>query len=258
MTMEKAGRGVRYPERGSSRILAFVSTILFAALAFVVTSPEEKNKRAQELGKNQSELASSQIMQFAIMTETGIMRMLATMGVSIDQVSFENPYAEGYENPSCYEGKCKLFHPQGGGVAYREPDERWLDQFHAFQNGFGEWVFPANTCVWGIPSQGTIPCNQDGSPSEELIVMLPYLRKELCQEINRAIHIPMHEGEPPKNLGCGYEYSEKFTGILHDGYMIRDTGGKLERMKTGCFHQSEDVCPSAPDQYVFFHVLRGR
>lgn len=245
-----------HSERGSSRILAFISAILFMMLAWVVTHDYDPNARDKRSLPEYVKIASSEIAQYALSLQTTLMRQRAVKLNDISQLSFENSHVEGYENPSCHYADCQIFHPDGGAGTYRIPDEDWLDETHEEQPGHGEWIFPSNVCVKDLPDMSFQPCHLDNVSNEEVVMLLPYVHDSICKGINISLGLQKGNEKLPVNEGCVYDMDNRFKGYFTDGHMIASRQGTFSNKIFGCVHVSALDCIGQPDHNVFFFVLQ--
>jgi hypothetical protein len=244
-------------EKGSSRILALISTILFMMLAWVVTHDYDPNAADKRNLPEIVKIASSEISQYALGLQTSLMRMKTTKIRRVEELSFQNHEVSGYDNPRCRLPDCEIFHPLGGGASYRVPDDSWLDEAHEDAEFYGEWIFPDNVCVKDLPDIGFQPCNVDGEDNEEVMMLLPFVRDPICEAININLGLQKKSEPIPVNRECLYDGS-KFTGSFSEKYIIHDKKEILSGQIFGCVHVSSLECPSASDHNVFFFVLSPR
>lgn len=244
-------------ERGSSRILALISTILFMMLAWVVTHDYDPNAADKKNLPEVVKISSSEITQYALALQTSLMRMRSSKLPELENLSFENSSVDGYYNPRCRLPDCEIFHPMGGGAVYRVPDDDWLDESQRESPYYGEWLFPDNVCVRGLPEMSFQPCNIDGQSNEEVMMLLPFVTDSVCRAININLGLQKKDDPIPVNRECVYNGSQ-FTGTFSDGYIIHDRKEILDGQIFGCVHVSAMDCPESADHNVFFFVLAPR
>ncbi len=247
-----------HPEAGSSRILAFISAILFMMLAWVVTHDYDPNAADKRNLSEYIKVASSEITQYALSLQTSVMRMKSIKINDISELSFENPEVEGYRNSRCYSLDCQLFQPAGGGAHYRVPDTQWLDENFIGAPGYGEWIFPSNVCVKDLPTLSLQPCHIDLENNEELMMLLPYVHENICEGININLGLHKKKDPLPVNQECAWSAHDKFTGIFRDGYRIADKNDILSNQIYGCVNIPSNACTGQPAHNVFFFVLEAR
>ena len=187
----------RKREKGNALFLILIAVALFAALGYAITQSSRgggKNADAEKLS-----LQAAQIVQYAGSIKFAIDRMRYGWGYRDTEISFENSTVAGYTNANCTSTDCKVFDTAGGGVAYDAPKEEWLDSSQSAQALYGEWYFPVGVCIPFVGT-GETGCQGDGLDNEELVLILPYVRKALCLEINDRLGITNSGGNPPNRL----------------------------------------------------------
>lgn len=242
----------RVSESGSVLIYIFVAVLLFAALSFTVSQTNQGggSKQNEEL----IQLHATEILQYS----NGLQRAVRSMridGLDFSELSFENNFVAGYENPSCNDDSCKIFHINGGGMSYQAPLENdWIDKSNNGQPFYGEWYFPGEVCVLDVGSDTGAGCNSDSISNEEVIVILPWIKKVLCEKINQELGIT-NKGDPipvETTLNAWNGDNRKFDGNTGDGERM-DQGGR----RYGCFEGNGTNTPPA-GTYHFFQVLWAR
>ena len=157
----------------------------------------------------------------------GAVESLVANGTPIEDISFENSTIGGYDHtPSV--PRNNVFNSAGGGLSYKAPSETWLDPTFAALSPplYGEWFFPANVCM---PSVGTggATCDTDGNGnSEELIMVMPYVREDVCFALNRRLGLPLCAGAICSTTNDMDSYTAvKFQGTFADGAMFDSASG---------------------------------
>lgn len=238
------------PEKGSVVVWILVAIIMFAALSVAVT----RGMRGGGEGKIAEDMARARaidIIQYGTALR-GALQSLKIQSVPDTQVSFETPLLAGYANPTCTSDVCKVFGPGGGGIGYRAPQGDWLDPREAARPLYGQWYFPAQLCVDGIGT-GDATCDADGTDNEDLVAILPWLRKEICIQINEKLGIDNPGGAPPVETGRAWAAAvPKFTGSFGESTVLNQTS-----RTTGCFAGSATNTPPT-GTYAFFQVLSAR
>lgn len=233
---------------GSALLWILIAVALFAALGFAVTRGI-RGGGEEVIASDVARTRAIDIIQFANGLR-GAVRNLRVEGIAAQAVSFETPLLAGYNNAGCTEAACRVF--GGGGVAYREPPADWFDSAQSAQPLFGQWYFPANLCVEDAGSGGA-GCNADGEDNEDLVAILPWLRREICVEINEKLGIANPGGNPPVEVGNGWTLAgTKFTGSFADSEILSQSG-----QGAGCFAGNGAAMPPA-GSYAFYQVLLAR
>jgi hypothetical protein len=145
-----------------------------------------------------------------------------------------------------------FFHQSGGGVTYEVPDPKWLDSTFSAQDGYGEWRFTGDNSgrlMVGTPLSGVC----DSSACKELLVILPYIKKGICQEIASKMNM--------LNSGVIYQDANdigltKFVGTFPAASNhLGDAAGGMVGVYQGCI---EGGRTPATGSYHYFQVLIAR
>lgn len=226
-------------QSGNVLFLILIAVALFAALSYAVTSSSRSS--GGDASKEQTELAAADIVEYGSSLENIILRLRLSGGCSENQISFETPLTfSGYDYthtpPS--PDTCKVFHPAGGGAAYRE-DPKWYDPvlFPSYKT-YASW-FTGNYNVQDI-----------GSANSDLVMYLYPIDKAVCNAVNKRLGI-IYTGDPPEETsGAG----STFQGVYPlNGDNIGDTPGSVfAGQPAGCAYNS-----TVPN-YYFYKVLLAR
>lgn len=223
---------IRAAEDGNVFVIVILGVVLFGALMFVAS--RGMNESPQSISDKRARIIAADVLSYAQKLERAVSRLLSH-GVSENNVSFENPNVAGYNHAGCADAACKVFDPQGGAVGWQSPPQD--------ANDGTPWLFTGGTCISGV-GQGGAGCESDGVSNEELIAILPNLKKEVCAEINTRLGI----SGIPVNSGGGCSTTQ-FVGAFADGEMPDNMDG----FSAGCF----DGGAGQPG-YHFYIVLNAR
>lgn len=227
----------RDDERGNAFIIILVAVVLFIALAFTVSrgmqGQSTSNLSAQEL-----DLAVSDILAFAQRVERAVDRVRAR-GCSENEISFENDFVTGYNHTSPPPAKCRIFSKDGGGITWQNPPE-------GVSSG-SVWLFSGHNKVTGV-----------GEPtSNEILVMLPNIKKEVCDKINEKLGVKA-SALPPKD-GNASNITLKYRGAFDSGApLLGNSGGgtpEFTGFATLCY---EGGTTPAAGTYHFYHAILVR
>jgi hypothetical protein len=244
-------------EKGSAIIYIFIAIALFAALAFTVSrslsggSSPSKNKELDQL-------RASEILQFSRNLRTAIQTMKIG-GVNDDEISFENPYVAGYTNTLCADDRCKVFHPRGGGLSWQSAAEEALSGTFSSAPTFGEWHFSGANPVLYVGTPKNTACIS--ASCAELIAYLPFLKKDVCQQINYMLGMQETELSPPPvddTDGPDFSAAGAAPPKFSDGGTLYGTGdeldpAELERQLQYCYEEEPNS-----GIYVYYQVLLSR
>ena len=237
-------------QSGNALWFLLVAIALLAALTITIT--RSSDSADQNANVELSRIQASQILRYAKGLEQAVNQM-QTRNISANDISFADPGLTGYTNPNCTTDDCKLFKSKGGGQSYVAPSDEWLDGTSS------PWIFTGKLCVQGVGDQTeaiATDCstNTDGS-DEDLVMLLPHVRKGLCIELNKMLGVTNPSGNPPADTGDAWAASPEFVGTFADGANIGVNNAGLYRKASGCI---EGAGTPASGTYVFYHVLLAR
>lgn len=227
----------RNSESGNAFFIVILTVGLFAALMFSFSRSAQQG--SGNLSEKQAEIFASDIMDYAQKIERGTARVLSR-GFSETALSFENDLVSGYANANCTSDQCKVFHTSGGAVTWQSPT--------TLMNGGSEWIITGGNYVKGLGAAGDIT-------DSELLLILPDVRRVICQELNQRLGITTAGAAPPQENGDSD--TTLFTGSFSASpELIEESGGSaLDGHTSGCFEG--DNSP-ASGTYHFYHVLLQR
>jgi len=228
---------------GSALIYIPVAIVLFASLAVAVG---RMNSGATPGNSQSLQLQATEILQFSQAVRTAV-QDITVNGATEAQISFENPVAAGYPNAGCVTDSCKLFASSGGGLSYIKPQDQWLDASHNAGANYGDWVFSGNNAVTGVGTDG------GSDASVELLAILPYVKKDLCVQINNMLNIANPGGNPPQDDAVT-DVTDKFSGT-YTASIVMAGNAQISGQRAACI-QDSGAPATAP--YHFFRVLSAR
>lgn len=240
-------------QNGNILFLILLAVVLFAALAYAVTSSMRgggKNASSETVQAN-----AAAIMQYASLMNNTITRLRLSNDCKDEQISFYNPIASGYaEAHSPASKKCHVFDPSGGGLTWMAPNPKWLDASKSAASDYDQFLFLARTCI-GLMGSGTMACYSE-SNTRELIMFLPYVTYETCLEIQKKVY----DGSI-KTDNDGVAHTVKYDGNLSTSPGIALQNGNPPHLPTGCLAATgtgNNAYLPYSDAYVFYHVLVSR
>ena len=215
-------------QRGNVMIIVLMGIVLFAALAFVVARGM-RSETTTAMSQRQAELSAVDILDYAQRLERGVTK-LRQKGVSESDLDFSNGFVSGYDHAAPQPDDHKIFNGAGGGVAYLNPASG--------VNDGSPWLFPGGTCIVNVGTGGA-GCNSDGVNNEELLAVLPNVRQNICDEINKRLNIAaMPSG--------GTLSTSKFVGVFGDDSSPNGVDGL------------DSACITYGGNYYFYYVLLAR
>lgn len=237
-------------EHGNALIFVLITVVLFIALSYAVTSSSRIG--SDSLSREKLELYATEILSYSTTVEKAIGRMRMRQSILEGQLSFDAPETTGYTNAACTDNTCRVLHTDGGGIQYQDPSIDWLDSSKSAEANYGEWVFTSANNVQGIGSDGAATL----TTAKDLIIILPWIRQELCIELNERIGMNNPSGVPP--VDDGNLLMTKFTGAYAAGQILNDTGTDIDGQNSGCFETTQISAVAKADSFHFYRVLLAR
>lgn len=159
---------------GNALFLILIAVALFAALSYVVAHSERSGSGS--VTREKAKLQAAQILGYFTSLRQATNRLLISdcteYDLSFEDSQFSYDYAYAFPGPVAQD-KCKVFHPNGGGVPYIRPSPDI--------NGGNHIQILENIGIDGI---GAV----DGFYSE-LVAFVPDVQDELCRQLNIALGI---------------------------------------------------------------------
>jgi hypothetical protein len=238
----------RAAESGNIFLMVMLGVVLFAALMF--TFSRSARQGGENLSEKQIEIIVTSILSDARKMES-VLNRLTMEGCSQQEVSFDHPmwppshvlqsfnpyyYSAVYNNLSAPVDKhCHVFDPAGGGLS-------WIPPVPGANDGT-PWVYSGAMRITGMGSDfAALEKNQ------ELIMYLPFLKKSVCEAINKKLHGTTTIPSVWITSMGGFNKYWAYTGV--------NTGG----WASGCWTSplgifSNNVQVAIPEFYTFFHIL---
>lgn len=251
-------RSNRAAERGNVMFYIFIAVALLAALSYAVSESTRGN--VAQLSEEQARLHATEIIEYGNIVAQAV-GQLRLRGCDLDEMNMDNALVTGYTNAGApADGSCNVFDVRGGGVEWRDVPQDWLDSAQSAQTEYGNLFIPIDTCVIDVGTNSSTLCNDSGS-DEELLLIVPWIKREICLQLNTLLDITNPSGVPPTESsnawGSGYD---KFTGTLGGTEEIGDGGTAATHLTgrtAGCFAGVGTSTPPA-NSYHFFRVLQAR
>ena len=250
-----------HAEAGNAFWIILLAIALLVALTVTVT---RSNESSQETGnRDRNRIMATDILRQAKSIQQAI-DQLRLNGVAENQISFDNSVVAGYSNIRCGDSTlntdddtCKVFHQRGTGLTYKIPPAEWLDKDKNTETLYGEWYFFGTACVPGIGT-GDAGCDSTDSATD-LIISLPWIKEDLCLEINRMVGVENLSGpvKPPLLAGSAYTGAmTKFAGTFTATSEIDTVASAFTERQSGCFQSPAGADPDGG--FHFYHVLIAR
>lgn len=161
---------------GNVLFLILIAVALFAALSYAITNSSRSGDGVDE---EEAEILASEVLQYITEIENGVRRVMLLNRVKDYQVNFmANPYDGatatifgGNDNTNCTENKCRVFHPDGGGV-YQKQWARYKDT----EDGGAQYAKIFYAAVDNV-----------GSNATDVVLVVHNIKVEVCKAINKKL-----------------------------------------------------------------------
>lgn len=215
----------RCREHGNVFIFILLGVVLFAALSYTVARGM-RGDTANSISDRQAALAASDIITYAQRIERAVNKM-RRKGISESDISFDNNFVTGYNHTPAQPDTNKIFHPSGGNVTYTPPLSDWLETFASAPDLYGEWYIPDATRIFRLGPNGldTVEAHNDSVSNEDLILVLPYIKQNICIEINKKLGISTDDTIPQDSNNMWSVTEPKYTGTFTDSGVAIEAGG---------------------------------
>lgn len=243
----------RMKKSQSGNVLFYIllAVSLLAALAYAVAQGGRSSLSG--MSGERARLFATEIIEYGNVMSNAVAQ-IRLRDYSDTQVSFENDIVSGYTNSNCSSDECKVFALDGGGVHYMRPDDEWLDAAQSASLRYGEIYIHSQSHVVDV-----------GSENDDLILFIPYLKKEVCMAVNKLLGIAPANMDVPREVYGPFALNIKFTGgyvQITDRKISGDaTTGEPEILfgkQAGCTQASGGASVATAGTYHFYKVLIAR
>ena len=245
----------RSKESGNAFLFILLGVVLFASLSFVM-SRGFGTEGTSKISDRRAELATSDILTFSRKMEAAVNR-LRQNNCSESDLNFDNNIVADYGNPGAPDdGSCDVFGSTGAKASYQAPQVDWNNPAYAASAFYNEWAFIGTSSVYDLGlEKGS--CNASSNPDScvDLMMLLPYVKKDLCLKINDKLGITNTNGEAPRDTGLS---AVKFIGDYDFSRELGDEGGTsdfLREQSTGCYSVDRGAGEIV---HHFYYVLLSR
>lgn len=244
---QNSPRSKRRSEKGSVLFFIFVGVALFAALSYTVAAMM-KSGDPSKVAEEKARLYAGEVVDLGRKLREVVQDLRISNSCRTEEISFEVTGLSGYNFST--RDACKVYSPAGGAQGYFAPSADWLDGSAAGTSPiYGQVYFASDVCVQDVGAGGS-SCDTDGEDNEDLVVILPFVKLEICKQINKSLSLPQ---TPPVEAGSAWSATpERYQGSFSDGAAINQSG-----WQAGCFAGSGANDPPA-NSYHFFQVLQAR
>lgn len=219
--------------RGNILFLILLAVVLFAALAYAVTSSMRGG--GKDSASEKSEMYASQILNMVSLSEQAAQRLTLTGNCKLSQLDFSHttPNQHSIINPDAPSDKrCHVFYPEGGGVTYVP-----LDRGAKLITGSG-WCNNSSQSTYLFTMDDSV--TNVGTPANDLIMFTTCITKPVCDALNAKLGITGMPSERAYTISGSYVFNQ----------VIGDTEPLLSGRTSGCFSNNW-----ATTTYTFYHVM---
>lgn len=230
-------------QRGNILFLILLAVVLFAALAYAVTSSMRGG--GKDASDEKMDLLAGQIIQNATMIENAIHRAMLIDNIPEYGFDFSGGVTSGLANASgpnatCVKDSCRIF--TGEGESVKLPS------------------LPASAAGVNTPNVMAymLDIHNVGTPATDLALAYRYLSAPLCAALNRVLKSPVDATKSLEGWGWsdGNSGASRYNGTLTalpTGYAtLGDQDPDIKGQQSFCFRHSSG------DEYNFVHVLLAR
>jgi hypothetical protein len=251
-------------QRGNALFIILIAIALVAALTYTFV---RTTRMTGALSQETVTLGGNAIMHYGDSMHNAVQGVLGG-GTYVSKLSFSNTTITGYDNANDNGAGADtpvnmVFSTGGGGMRYEAPDAIWLDSSKSASDFYGQWYFPKNICVPYVGmgadgAGGTTLCSADSVDNEEVVMILPYVKAEICTYIDKKLGITMCSGAP-----CAAAVtlapnaaSDKFAGTFSDGKALYSSSGSsaYNHQYEGCIQGTGGTAGT----YFYYKVLAER
>jgi hypothetical protein len=240
---------IRNAERGSVLIYIFIAVAVLAALTFAVSRGNREGLSTIE--KERAELYVTQIMDYVGVIRRAVQTIMINNARPEDICFHSVRWGHDDYDPvpgapvECPNPDFAVFGASGGGAGFTVPATDLLDSSFADQPLYGRWHFTGANSVMGVGSDGATADNS------ELLMVLPYIKRDVCVAINRRLQNPnpetISQDDPNFNI------STPFAGSFSAGAILN--AANVNGRRSGCFAANTTPIDGS---FVFYTVLIAR
>lgn len=239
------------PQSGNALWFILIAIVLLGGLTVLMTRTSSYTDDSGDYERGQIQL--SDFVRFAKSVEVAV-TTLKSQGCSENDLNFEASGLTGHDNTTAPgNGSCDVFSDKGGGLTYRPIPTTYLDPARSAEPRFGQWVFTGGMSVAGV---GLDTSTNNGH--KELLIIAPFLTKELCMKVNTLVGVSNVGANPPsEDNTTKASFLVPFTGTFGGGVDIDGNGNGLG---LNIFTGKASGCTTAQGEnsYYFYHILIRR
>ena len=239
MPQNKNNQKYKTAQAGNVFIIILLGVFLFGALMYMFSRSAQQG--TGNLTAQQANIAAQEILNYARLVEGAVDRIRRN-GCSESEISFANSVVVGYANTAApSDNSCHIFEDNGGKIEYLIPLASWSDRAYEAETTYDAFTFTKDTAVENI-----------GTTAAEGTLLLNFISRDLCLEINNQLDIENPSNAPPESVAV-FNYDTLYDGDFDDSTVPNPMNApELIGESTGC------VKANGLDQFHFYHVLLAR
>ncbi len=230
-------------QSGNAMLYVLVGIVLFAALSYTFS---RTSRPAGKISMEDATFAAQEIIAYAEKVNGAVQNLMLQNGCLASQI---NTVA-----------RCNIYDLDGGGVVLQTPPAVAQDTAAAAAAtaGFypatgalvGSYILTGNVCVDNVGPGAHATCATDGLKNEELLLIMPWVKTEVCTAINKILG---NTAAILEDEGGGFD-DTLFTGTFADGFALGAVG--FTTYPIGCYLSNDLATPGAG--FHFYHTLLAR
>ncbi len=244
-------------QKGNALFLILIAVALFAALSYAITN---SSRGSSSVDKEQASLQASRLMQYFAQVEAEFTKIRVIGGYDITEIDFgsdvfsrwgatvPNPW---FDNPNCTSNNCRIFQSNGGNV----PDITFEDIVIPLTTAFSS-SHPHH----GHPFVARADVVSVGTTSQDLVLGVIRLEREVCDAINRALGLSITVADADERYNAiGVPGGRDLTNFNYwslDATALSEQIGNQETafqgQLSGCYRGGGTY------GYTYYHVLVAR
>ena len=229
-------------QRGSVLFYILIAVALFAALSYAVANIMKSGNPAL-VAEEKTFLMADELLNFGRAVRQGVQTMKISNGCADTAISFENNFVSGYAHTPAASAGCQIFNTAGGNVQYVIANKEWLDKAFEANPAFGYYAMVGDNAFDGI-----------GSANADLVLVLPFIKSNLCAAINKKMGNTVSSDPLPED-GMNATVSQ-FTGTYSVAPLTPGSAGTATKLRGKMAGGLENTAGGPSN--VFYQVLIAR
>jgi hypothetical protein len=238
---------MRQSERGNAIVLILIGVALFGALAMTFMRGSKQGQG--NLSKQQTKLAAQEMMDYSTQIRNAIHKLLQK-GCSENELNFYNTTyifmnnnIASVNNPNAPSDKsCNVFDEAGGKI-----QPYLLSPNYQGDTGGGSL---ASISLMQVDIKGV------GTTANDIIVIIPHIKRDICLAINESLGIPLVTGDVPPYTAVTWP-AQFYGTIVASTQVGYDTSSSVVSGKQG-FCIATGSAPSNLWGHMYYTVVLER